>query len=857
MRKWARPGKKKRHVSSFTNDTLPIYDLDEEIVEALKANGRLILQAPTGSGKSTQTPQILLDGGLLEAGRCIVLQPRRLAARMLAKRVAEERGVPLGGEVGYQIRLDNVSSRDTRILFVTEGILLRQMLADPHLHGVSTLIFDEFHERHLYGDISLARALELQETTRPDLRIVVMSATLDSAQLSRYLAPCQTLTSEGRVFPVEIEHLPHEPRDVPPWELAAEAVANNIERTDGDILVFMPGSYEIQRTMREIGHHVRGDCVILPLHGELPAAEQDKAVARTSHRKIIVSTNVAETSLTIDGVTMVVDSGLARVARYDPNRGINTLLIEKISRASADQRAGRAGRTAPGVCLRLWTARDHTLRPSNELPEIRRLDMAETVLSLKAAGVENLQAFRWIDPPEEKSLARAEQLLHDLRAVDSATGRITPTGRRMLSFPVHPRYARMFLAAEELGCVRAAALIAALTQSRNLLLRTEKRVEEERAEIFGEGISDFLILIRAFSYAKQHDFRMDALRPLAIHGESARQVNKLFQQFLDIAREEKLDVSTEGGRDEAIARCVLAGFADQVARRRSGGTLVCDIVHGRRGQLARASVAQNSRLIVGAEINEIEGRGGEAQVLISLATEIEEAWLREMFPDDFQEKSSYVFDSSQNRVVVRREKVFRDLVIEAQDRDATPSAEATICLANVVRDGDLKLNAWDDAVEQWIERVNFLADKLPDQGIPVLGPEEREYIVHLACEGATSYREIKDRPILPLARTLLEPAQQHFVDRNAPERYELPGGRRAKITYGTDMGPTLSARIQDLYGVEEDIKIALGRIPVTIQVLAPNHRPVQVTRSLKNFWAEAYPKLKQQLQRQYPKHEWR
>ncbi len=839
------------------NQPLPIYELDEEIVTTLRSGGRLILQAPTGSGKSTQTPQILLDGGALGGGRCIILQPRRLAARMLAKRVAEERGVPLGGEVGYQIRLDNVSSKDTRILFVTEGILLRQMLADPQLRGVSTLIFDEFHERHLYGDISLARALDLQESTRPDLKIIVMSATLDGAQLGRYLAPCETLTSEGRVFPVEIEHLPHDPRDDPPWELAAQAIIENLDRTDGDILVFMPGSYEIQRTMREVSARVRGGFVVLPLHGELPAAEQDKAVARTSHRKIIVSTNVAETSLTIDGVTMVVDSGLARVARYDPNRGINTLLIEKISRASADQRAGRAGRTAPGVCLRLWTQRDHTQRASNELPEIRRLDMAETVLSLKAAGVDDLAAFRWMDPPDEKSLARAEQLLRDLGAADPHTGRITAMGRRMLSFPVHPRYARMFLAAQELGCVRAAALIAALTQSRGLLLRAEKRVEEERAEIFGEGISDFLILMRAFEYARQHDFRIEALRPLVIHAEAARQVKKLFEQFLDIARGERLDIQPDSVRDESIARCVLVGFADHVARRRSGGTLVCDIVHGRRGQLARASAAQNSRLIVCAEINEIEGRGGDAQVLLSLATEIEESWLREMFPGDFQERAAHIFDNTQNRVVVRREKIFRDLVIESQDRDATPSAEATICLAQVVRDGGLKLTAWDDAVEQWIERVNFLVRVLPEQGLPELGPEEREYIVHLACEGATSYREIKDRPILPLARSLLEPAQQHLVDRHAPERYELPGGRRAKITYGTDQGPVLSARIQDLYGVEEDLKIAMGRVPVTIQVLAPNHRPVQVTKSLKTFWAEAYPKLKQQLSRQYPKHEWR
>lgn len=838
------------------NESLPIYDLDEEILAALQG-GRLVLQAPTGSGKSTQVPQILLDGGALGDGRCLILQPRRLAARMLAKRVAEERGVSLGGEVGYRIRLDNVSSAHTRILFVTEGILLRQMMADPELRDISTIIFDEFHERHLYGDISLARALDLQEKTRPDLKIIVMSATLDGDQIEKHLAPCHILVAEGRVFPVEIEHLRQDPRDDPPWELAAEAVRENLERTDGDILVFMPGAYEIQRTIRELSHRLRPGCAILPLHGELPAAEQDKAVTRTSQRKIIVSTNVAETSLTIDGVTMVVDAGLARVARFDPNRGINTLLIEKISRASAEQRAGRAGRTAPGVCLRLWTERDHALRAPVELPEIKRLDLAETVLSLKAAGVHDLAGFRWIDRPEEKSLARAEQLLRDLNAVDDATGEITPTGRRMLSFPVHPRYARMFLAAEQLGCVRAAALIAALTQSRSLLLKTDKRVEEERAEIFGEGISDFLVLMRAYNYAENHDFRLEALRPLAIHAEAARLVKKLFQQFLEIARDEELNLKEEMVRDESIARCILAGFADQVARRRSGGTLVCDIVHGRRGQLARASIAQNSRLIVAAEINEIEGRGGDAQVILSLATEIEEAWLREMFPGHFEERTAAIYDSSQNRVVVRRERVFRDLVIESQDRDAEASPQATSCLAALVVEGDLKLTQWDDAVEQWIERVNFLARVLPEQNLPPIGQTEREYIIHLACDGATNYREIKERPILGLARSILTPAQQHLVDKRAPERLELPGGRRAKITYTADADPVLGARIQDLYGVEEDLRIAMGRVPLTIQVLAPNHRPVQVTKSLKTFWADAYPKLKQQLSRQYPKHEWR
>ena len=839
------------------SDALPIYDLDEEIIAAFNGGNRLILQAPTGSGKSTQVPQILLDAGLLGERRCVILQPRRLAARMLATRVASERGTRLGGEVGYQIRLDNVSSRDTRILFVTEGILLRQMQADSQLRGISTVVFDEFHERHLYGDITLARALDLQEASRPDLKIIVMSATLDGASLASYLAPCVTLTSEGRVYPVEIEHLRHEPKDDPPWEQAAEAVADNFDRTPGDILVFMPGAYEISRTIRELGARLGSRCAVLPLHGELPASEQDRAVNRTSGRKVIVSTNVAETSLTIDGVTLVVDSGLARIARYDPNRGINTLLIEKISRASADQRAGRAGRTAPGVCIRLWTQRDQERRALRELAEVKRLDLAETALTLKAAGVEDLAGFRWIEAPDPQALSRAETLLCDLGAFDPADGRITETGRRMLRFPVHPRYARMFLAAEELGCIREAALIAALTQNRSIFLRADKRIEAERDEIFGSGTSDFLVLMRAFFWAKQAGFRANDCRALAIHADSARQVEKLFEQFLDIAHAEALDINERPGSDESVARCILAGFSDQVAHRRSGGTLVCDIVHGRRGLLARASVAQGNRLIVAAEIAEIEGRDGDARVLLSLATGIEESWLRELYPDDFSDAAEYIFDSSQNRVVVRKTKRFRDLVLEAQDRDAEAGPAASSCLAAQVLAGSLRLNGWDDAVEQWICRVNFLAGLLPEQRIPALGDDERHHIILLACDGATCYRDIKDVPILPHARSLLTPAEQHLVDRHAPARLELPGGRHAKITYAPSAEPFLAARIQDLYGVNDDIKIAMGRHSLTLHILAPSHRPVQITRSLRTFWTDAYPKLKQELQRKYPKHEWR
>jgi ATP-dependent helicase HrpB len=835
---------------------LPIHTIRDSLIERMRRANRLVLQAPTGSGKSTQVPQMLVDAGLAgDGGLVIVLQPRRIAARMLAARVASERGGRPGGEVGYQIRLDNVSSDRTRILYVTEGILLRRMLADPTLRGVAAVVFDEFHERHLFGDLSLARALDLQETKRPDLKLIVMSATLHGAVLAEYLAPCEVLESEGRTFPVDIEFLAREPGDEPVWEHAAEAVAKAFPSTPGNALVFMPGAYEIQRTMQAIQHRLGADVPVLPLHGELPPDQQDVAVAAGGARRVIVSTNVAETSLTIQDVTLVVDSGLARVARFDAHRGINTLYIEKISHASADQRAGRAGRTAPGRCLRLWTLRDHERRAPSELPEIKRLDLAETVLTLKAAGVDDLRTFRWLEPPDARALERAETLLHDLGAIGD--GGITPVGRRMLSFPVHPRYARMFLAAEELGCVRAAALIAAITQSRGMLLRADKRTEEQREDAFGTGISDFQILMRAWAWADRQGYRVDACRRLAVHADAARQVGKLFDQFLDIAAKERLEVTARPAEDSAIARCVLAGFADQVARRRSMGTLLCDIVHGRRGQLARNSVAQGSRLLVAAEINDIEGRGGEAQVMLNLATEIEEAWLREWFPGDFSETAEVVFDNTQNRVVVRTAKVFRDLVLESRDRDAEPSPEASACLAREVIEGNLVLREWDDATEQWITRVNRLAQWMPDLGLPAITAADRELLVHEVCEGATSYRDIKDKPVRETVRRWLSTAQQHQLEKFAPERVDLPGGRKAKVTYSPDADPFIAARIQDLYGLQSSLRIAGGRVPLTIQVLAPNMRPVQVTTDLANFWVEAYPKLKQQLSRKYPKHEWR
>lgn len=846
---------------------LPIYEIESSVVAALPGHRRLIVQAPTGSGKSTQVPQMLLDHGLLGNGQVVILQPRRIAARMLAARVAWERKAPLGQEVGYQIRFEDVTSRTTRIRYVTEGILLRQMLRDPTLPGIACVIFDEFHERHLYGDITLARALQIQQTTRPDLAIIVMSATLAVEQLETYLKPCLVLESKGRTFPVEIRYTEGSapagarPRDqeIPVWEQAAEAFRQAVRSgAAGDFLVFMPGAYEISRTIQAIQNTAEArDMLVLPLHGDLPPQQQDAAVARYDRRKVIVSTNVAETSLTIDGVRVVIDGGLARVPRYDPWRGINTLLIEKIGRASADQRAGRAGRTAPGLCIRLWTQREHRERPAQELPEVKRLDLAEVVLTLKASGFPDATQFPWLEPPEKRSLERAELLLRDLGAADPHTGELTALGRRMLAFPVHPRYARMLLAAGQYGGVYQVALIASLTQGRDILLRRQdKDTSGRRDDLLGdEHVSDFFVLMRAWSYADKNNYSLEACKRVGIHAQAARQVRPLFDYFLRIAREEGLKVEARAADDEAIQKCILTGFSDHLARRLDGGTLRCQLVHNRRGTLARDSVVQKSPLLVAAEVQEIEGR--DVEVMLSLASAVKPEWLREIFPDDFTTRTAAVWDAASKRVYAEEQKLFRDLVMETKRHDQPPAEAAAELLASEVQKGNLTLKNWDDAVEQWLMRVSCLAAWCPELGLPVVTAEDRRHMIAQICHGAVSYKDIKERDVWPVVKGWLNPAHVGLVDKYCPARVDLPSGRTAKIVYAGETPPYFAATIQHLYGLRESPRIAMGRVALTVHLLAPSQRPVQITQDLAGFWRDHYPRVKQELQRKYPKHEWR
>ena len=839
---------------------LPIDVLQADLVAACGRVRRLVLRAPTGSGKSTRIPQMLLDLNLVQ-GQIVVLQPRRIAARLLAARIAQERNVRLGGEVGYQIRFERVESAQTRIKFVTEALLLRQMASDPELKGVGAVVFDEFHERNLHSDVALALARRLQETHRPDLLIMAMSATLDTEGVAKWLGCAETLAADGRAYPVQVEYT-HLPRNStrPIWDAAAEQVRRVLrEETEGDILVFMPGSYEIMRTIGAVRNLPEsGGVDILPLYGELPPEEQDRAVKPGPGRKVIVATNVAETSLTIPGVRAVVDAGLARIARFDPHRGIDTLLVEPVSQASAEQRAGRAGRTGPGRCIRLWSQTDHEARPLREVPEIKRVDLSETILLLLSSGWGEAATFPWYEKPDDKALQRALTVLADLGAVD-AQGKLTDLGRRMSVFPAHPRYARMLLAAGDLDCVYEVCRIAGLAQGRDILFRkVDDRTENARDSVEQEDGSDFFPRLALLQRAVEMKFDADACDRFGVHGQTARQADQAARQFLRLAEGQGLPVSDRVADPADVRRCLLLGFSDRLAVRLDAGTLRCALVHGRTGELRRESSIRNAKLLVAAEVDEIQARGGVTTYL-SLATAIEEAWLQELFPAEFSTVNQVRYDASQRRVVTRVERRFRDLVLEAKERDDAPSDAASRLLAEEVAAGRLELEKWDAPVDAWIRRVNFLSKHCPELGIPPFDEAARRMVIEEVCAGAVAYRDIRERPVFGVVRGWLTHEQAMALESYCPEKIVLPRKKHpARIEYTEDGQAEIEATVQELYDFPgSKLRVCLGKVPMVVCIQSPARRTQQRTTDLDAFWKGSYEGVKKELRGRYPKHEWR
>lgn len=834
---------------------LPIHQISDAVVQTLRSGNRLVLTAPTGSGKTTQVPRIIHQRLALEDQhpQVVILQPRRLAARLVAQRVAGELGSPLGGLVGFQTRHESCVYQATRIRFITEGLFLRQIQSNPALRGVGCVILDEFHERNLASDVSLALVKRLQESRRPDLRVVVMSATLDVQLVARYLA-CPIIEAHGRTFPVRMHYLGSRSQS-PPWELAADALAQILnEEKEGDVLIFMPGGHEIRRTIEACRRHQRPDdpIALFPLYSELPARQQDAALAPHPHRKVIVSTNVAETSITIEGVRHVIDSGLARVNRFDPRRGINVLLIEPIARSSADQRAGRAGRTAPGTCTRLWTEAEHRARAAHQTPEVQRLDLAEVLLQLHSLGIHDPVAFEWIQPPDRLAIDRATQTLLMLGAVDE-TGQLTPLGRQMAPLPMHPRLSRMLVQAGRLGCPRRAATWAALISERDILLRNTRHPFADDPP--PEPRSDFVILERALEAARQARFDPARCADIGVNANAAREVDRTTRLYLEaIETIDRRDVRAETDDLQPMLQSLLVGFPDHLAIRRSEANLACALVRQRRGVLDGASIATRVGLLLPLEITEV-GSGNAVKTILSMVSEIEPRWLREILPDRITRRRETVLNPDMLAAETLDREYFDDLLINEKPAPVNV-AEAAEILAEQIFKGALRLEKWDESVEQWIARTRCVAQWFPERRLITYSDDELRVVLSEICSGATRYRQVQDRPCLAAVKDALSWQDQQFVEQMAPERILLPSGWRMKIEYTPGQPPRGRAKIQDLFGMDRSPAVAGGRQTVLLEILAPNFRPVQVTDNLANFWTNLYPQLRKELSRRYPRHKW-
>jgi ATP-dependent helicase HrpB len=814
---------------------LPIDPLLPAVVEAVATRGTLVLQAAPGAGKTTRVPRALLDAGAFE-GELWVLEPRRLATRLAAARVAEELGEPVGRRVGYQIRVEEVASATTRVRFVTEGILTRRLLSDPELRGVGGVVLDEFHERHLPTDLGLALRRRLRER-RPQLRLVVMSATIDPVPVARFLGDAPVLSSEGRVFPVEIEHLPA--ADGRPLDAQVLAGLKRLAPrvTEGHVLAFLPGAAEIRRAQEACADFAgRHGFRVLPLHGDLPADAQDRAVRPSKERKLILSTNVAETSVTIDGVAAVIDSGLARVATHSPWSGLASLRVQPISQASAAQRAGRAGRTRAGVCLRLFTATDLKSRPERDLPEIARADLAETVLALSAAGAPDPRSFGWFEAPPAAALEAAEPLLSMLGA-RASDGAPTEIGRRLLSFPVHPRLGRILVEGERRGVGPEAARAAAVLSERPA--RTGPALGPHRST--GPTVSA----------------RSDVLEQMESTGSGGRGQGGATQAVERTARQLARALhgrqrAAAAEREDALLLALLAGFPDRVARRRKPHAPELVLSGGGSAVLDASSVVQEPMLLLALDAEQRTGPRGP-EVRVRVASAIEPEWLLDLFPERLTDEDRLVFSEEGGRVERLTRLAYGAVTLEERRVPAEPSEQAEAVLAEALRSRGLAGVVDTDRLEAVRARLELARSMFPDAQWPE--PDDAGLAAVLA-RGRRSLAEVREAD--PAAELLgaLSPESARLLARELPERLTLPGGRSVPVHYLSGQPPWIASRLQDFFGMREGPVLARGRVPLVLHLLAPNQRAVQVTRDLAGFWSRHYPSLRRELGRRYPRHAW-
>ncbi|MDD2539707.1 MAG: ATP-dependent helicase HrpB [Desulfuromonadaceae bacterium] len=820
--------------------TLPIDSILPDLIETIRSHQSIILHAPPGAGKTTRVPLALLYSFPSESGRIIMLEPRRIAAVSAARWMASCLGEEVGQTVGYSIRFDSCTSKATRIEVVTEGILTRRIQNDPELAGVALVIFDEFHERSIHADLGLALCREVQQL-RVDLKLMVMSATLDLQPLARLLDDAPVISSEGRAFPVEMKYLDDKGHARLSQRMTA-AVIRALNETEGDILAFLPGSGEIRACAAQLAESgvLQQSLVVFQLYGDLPIAEQQKVIQAGPYRKIVLSTSIAETSLTIEGIRTVIDCGVSRRLQYDPGNGLNRLITVRESRASAEQRAGRAGRTAPGVCYRLYSS--HTLHAmaAHSPPEIVVADLSQLLLELAAWGVTDPMQLGWLDVPPVAALESALRLLVDLDLFDDA-GRITELGQKVVRMPLHPRLGRLLLRSEELVCPAIGCQIAALLSERDLFRAEAGSI----APASRSDIGDRLEALKSWRSSGRNNRRMDlgAIKNI-------ERVARYLERFLALSAAE---AESDGG-DDGISRLLLAAYPDRIARRRENGNGGYLLASGRGARLSERSGVKSADYIVALVLD----AGKQAEAIIHLAAEIPESVIREERAKHLRTETEVNWDNREGRVIARRLECLGSIQLSAEM--VVPSAAQVVsAVIAAVRASGLALLSMNDVVRQLQGRLLLLHTSFPEREWPdvsdgVLCDTLEEWLAPY-LDGVNSAKKTAQLDIAAILRQRLDYRQQRDLDELVPTHLLVPSGSRVRIDYSGEI-PVLAVKLQELFGLAAGPSVCDGRVPVLLHLLSPAGRPIQVTRDLRGFWNGSYNEVKKELKGRYPKHPW-
>ncbi len=808
---------------------LPIETALPQLRAALRAHPIVLLQAPPGAGKSTWVPLALRDEAWLRGQRIWILQPRRLAARAIAARMAQLCNEPLGQQVGYHVRLERRASPRTRVEVLTEGILTRRLQHDPALEGVGLIIFDEFHERSLHADLALALCREVQASLRPDVRILVMSATLDGDALSRALDEAPVVRAEGQQFPVEVRYL-ERPLQPPLIPAIAQAVASALAETVGDALVFLPGAAEIARVGAILAERFP-TLAIQPLHGELPLDAQQAALfpCADGRRRAVLATTIAETSLTVEGVRLVIDAGYTRQPRFDPRTGLTRLVTTRVTRDAADQRAGRAGRLMPGVCYRLWTRQQHQQLAASRQPEILDADLTSLRLEVAQWGARRAEDLRWITPPPVGAWRQATALLQQLGALDEAE-RITQRGREILEWGTHPRLAHMLIEAQHMGNA-AAALAADLV---SLL--------EERDPLPAAPTADVTLRLEALQRWRRGEVSSADPR-------RAARVDRLAQAW---RRRLKIAASDRAPSPFAVGALLALAYPDRVAQRRPGAGVRFRLANGRGAMLEVHDPLQRHEWLAVAEVD--AGQSGEGRIF--LAAPLDSSDMQCLVT----EREVIGWDEKQGALVARREQRIGALVLGVRSLPQPPLRERVAVLCEVVRREGLSLLGWTDAAQQWRARLQSL---FLWNGAPWLDFSDGALLAELEEWLAPSLADVQRREdfarldVLPMLEARLPPALRERADRLAPARLVVPSGSAIRLRYAMDGSPpVLAVKLQEMFGLADTPTVNGGRVKVVLHLLSPAQRPIQVTQDLASFWRNAYPQVRRELRGRYPKHPW-